>query len=837
MAASKKTPTKKAPRAKVKGQKLSGHGRLKQALILRDALLAEQGFKLDTLTSQLRTVETNIGAQRALDDGKYLEAASSVCAGDTNQLTEWDLLIRTACGKVQFAPRYAQYLALLLFVHWWQMQKLDPQALLARLNDWLEKHPPEHENLTPFTEADLQFAAFWMATAAGKTHILHACLALLTEDAHHNWDRIILITPGDALSVQHAQKLRDLNQWDVFAYPQDGDLSAMGRLPPDTVIVLDINKLSEVKKGEGVSVPTSVFKDGRNLIFVDEGHKGQKSEQSLWKRLQQDLAGIDSPQSSHRGVLIEFSATFGQVAEQEHAFGRYAKSVLFDYAYDRFHADHYGKDFWHVKLDGRGDAEQAVQQHTLTAALLSYWHQLHTYQASDTQAQLVDKQLEVANPLWVLLGLSVIGGKNKSDQEQTSDVIDVLRFLATCLAEPAQLTQSISDILNIKAAGGDLLPLEVRDALRGRHAADIADNLLKIVFHWQPGDQPVFRLLKQANGELGLGLLRGDQVHYYGVVNVGDAAGLKNALAGATLTVDDDALSTSLFTQLSNNESSLNILIGSRRFAEGWDNYRASSLTLLRLGQGEGSLIIQMFGRVVRFAGVQRNGKRLPSPPPSLKPLQTAYVFGLRSSYLETFLNSLYSNGVMQTIEIECPTQINLPDQTPLRSLRSVNPEKSDFQVHLKGKGWLRGLNTVKLSLAASVATAGLSDKGLQGEKGILGEDLTEHFKTLLPLVDVFSLHREMTQLKQQMGLWNFRFEASAIEAALHSHKYEIFGLPTALQITRDADLLRLQRTAASLVRRLFESAYRKQEGRHSRFELIPAHHSGLPEKYRKEQH
>ncbi len=828
---------KTAPKAKVKGQKLSGHSRLKQALVLRDALLQELGFKLDTITSQLRTVENNIGAQRALDDGKYLEAASSVCSGDALQLTEWDLQIRTACAKVQFAPRYAQYLALLLFVHWWQMQRLDANALLARLNGWLQKYPPEQEALTPFSEADLQFAAFWMATAAGKTHILHACLAILTEHNHHNWDRIILITPGDALSVQHAQKLRDLNQWDVFAYPHDGDLSAMGRLPPDTVIVLDINKLSEVKKGEGVSVPTSVFKDGRNLIFVDEGHKGQKSEQSLWKRLQSDLAGIDSPQPGHRGVLIEFSATFGQVAEQEHAFGRYAKSVLLDYAYDRFHADHYGKDFWHVKLDGRGDAEHAVQQHTLTAALLSYWHQLHTYHRVDAQLQLAEKQLEVASPLWVLLGLSVIGGKNKSDQEQTSDVIAVLRFVATKLAEPTQLTQSISDILSIKAAGGDLLPMEVRDALQSRQASDIAEQVLKEVFHWQPGDQPVFRLLRQADGELGLGLLRGDQVHYFGVVNVGDAAGLKNALFDAQLTVDDDALSGSLFAQLNNNASGLNMLIGSRRFAEGWDNYRASSLTLLRLGQGEGSLIIQMFGRVVRFAGVKRDGKRLPSAPSAIKPLQTAYVFGLRSGYLETFLNGLYSNGVMQTLEIECPTQINLPDKSPLKSLRSINPEKHDFDVNLKGSGWLKGLNTVKLSLAASVVTAGLSDKGLHGDKGTLGEDLTEHFKTLLPLVDRFSLYREMTQLKQQLGLWNFRFEASAIEAALHSHKYEIFGLPTALQIKRDADVLRLQRTAATLLRRMCEAAYRKQEGRHSRFELIPARDSGLPEKYRKEQH
>lgn len=83
-----------------------------------------------------------------------------------------------------------------------------------------------------------------------------------------------------------------------------------------------------------------------------------------------DLAGIDAPNPKHRGLLIEFPATFGQVAEGEHAFDRYAKSVIFDYAYDRFHQDRYGKDFWHVRVQSKEDASVAAQRQTMTAALL-----------------------------------------------------------------------------------------------------------------------------------------------------------------------------------------------------------------------------------------------------------------------------------------------------------------------------------------------------------------------------------------------------------------------------------------------------------------------------------
>ncbi|MFO1372126.1 MAG: hypothetical protein U1F42_06925 [Candidatus Competibacteraceae bacterium] len=172
----------------------------------------------------------------------------------------------------------------------------------------------------------------------------------------------------------------------MFAYPLDGDLLALGRQSSDTVIVLDINKLADAKTGDGVTVPTTVFKDGRNLVFVDEGHKGQRSRSQRLKQLQRDLAGIASPDPRCRGLLLNFPATFGQVAEAEHAFDRYAKSVIFDYAYDRFHADRYGKDFWHIKLDSRGEISAVVQRQTLTAALIAFWHQLASYRRLENKS-------------------------------------------------------------------------------------------------------------------------------------------------------------------------------------------------------------------------------------------------------------------------------------------------------------------------------------------------------------------------------------------------------------------------------------------------------------------
>ncbi len=187
--------------------------------MLRDALTAELGASPAAAMAQLRTVEEHIGAAHGLSDGRYLEAMASVCAGDAHHLSSLDDAVHQACGRVRLAPRHAQYLALMLSAHWLDAQRVDAAAFLMRLNARLDEHKPKGEAVPAFVEADLQLAAFWMVTAAGKTHVLHACLALL-ENEHAgfgrgqktwSWDRIILITPSEALTRQHADKLRELS--------------------------------------------------------------------------------------------------------------------------------------------------------------------------------------------------------------------------------------------------------------------------------------------------------------------------------------------------------------------------------------------------------------------------------------------------------------------------------------------------------------------------------------------------------------------------------------------------------------------------------------------------
>ena len=824
---------------------MSGHARLKQALVLRDALAGTLGLRLEDSASACAKVEDEIGALRALEETHWRDAIRARCTVDAAELESLDTAVKDACTASGFTPRYAQYLALLLFARWLELRFGDEAAFLAVLNDAREafhkkqesRPASQRETIEPFTASDLQTVAFWMATAAGKTHVLHACLAML--GSRQSWNRIFLVTPSEALSRQHAVRLRALRpparSQNVFVYPDDGDAAMLAHLSANTVVVLDINKLGENASGEGQTLPLSSFTDGANLVFVDEGHKGQKSEASLWKRLQRDLAGIGSPQAKHRGLLVEFSATFGQVAEAEHAFASYAKSIVFDYAYDRFHADRYGKDFLHVRLDGQGDASDVAAELTLAAALLAYWWQRRCFADADVQLALAAKQLQVADPLWVLLGLHVIGGKNAADKEQTADVVGVLRWLHAILSNPSKLAEGLAQVKEIATHLGDRFPAGALGALRQTPPAMLAETVLAAVFGWTKGDKPQFRTLSSASGELGLGLSNGASFRYFGVVNVGDAGGLKKALEENGLDVASDAFTPSLFARLDQNNSGLNLLIGSRRFAEGWDNYRASSMTLLRLGQSEGSLIVQMFGRAIRFMGVNGDGRRLALPDSQVAPLQTAYIFGLKSKYLEDFIKELKNSGIEESESIECDFHHALPTSpTLLRHVQAQAPERKDFIAEALGDDWLRAITSkARVSVGVNLVATRLKTFDVQTDAGRATEDITAEFKAWLPWLDFGALHAGMVERRRSSGRWNLRFDLAAIRAALDSDAFTVEGVAGTLAGVSARD--KAQRLAGAIVDQLFGKLYRKRESARSRYQFADAGTS-LPKSYRKER-
>jgi hypothetical protein len=69
------------------------------------------------------------------------------------------------------------------------------------------------------------------------------------------------------------------------------------------------------------------------------------------------------------------------------------------------------------------------------------------------------------------------------------------------------------------------------------------------------------------------------------------------------------------------SSSPVNVLIGSKKFIEGWDCWRVSSLGLDARGpRSEGTQVIQLFGRGVRLKGHRWSLKRSNHLPDVVRP-------------------------------------------------------------------------------------------------------------------------------------------------------------------------------------------------------------------------
>jgi hypothetical protein len=119
--------------------------------------------------------------------------------------------------------------------------------------------------------------------------------------------------------------------------------------------------------------------------------------------------------------------------------------------------------------------------------------------------------------------------------------------------------------------------------------------------------------------------------------------------------IEQDAISDSLFANIKRENSTINILISSKKFIEGWDTWRVSCMGLLNIGKGEGPQIIQLFGRGVRLKGKNLSLKR--SDNPEISTLETLNIYGISADYIGKFLSAIKKEEV-EFEEIKVPVRV-----------------------------------------------------------------------------------------------------------------------------------------------------------------------------------
>jgi len=737
-----------------------------------------------------------------------------------DRLAQYDLNIVSHTRKInekrdeKITLKYFQYLSLLFTEYYLDEYFNHRQGLLDALNayvaDFNSRQDPVNQ-IEPYKESDLNKIAFWNATGSGKTLLMHINYHQFRHYARGTKrggdGSFILLTPKEGLSLQHVDEFKASGI--PAAIYQKGASKMFA--DPDEIAILENTKLGD-KDGDK-TVAAARF-GSKNVVFVDEGHRGASGD--TWYKYRNMLC--------ENGFSFEYSATFGQAvkaANNKELTQEYAKCILFDYSYKYFYSDGYGKDYNILNL--ADDSDEHKRQLYLTACLLTYYQQKKLYLTSKKQFELFN----VENPLLVFVGGSV-NAVRKENKREVSDVVDILLFISDVITKSGAI---ISMIERIQTGHTGLLNDRNADIFRNAFtflsslnmpAEAVYNDLLSVVFNCPVSGATLhIENLKGIPGEIRLRLGENEP---FGVINVGDDSALLKLCAENGLHTASVDFTESLFQNITRPDSTINLLIGSKKFTEGWNCWRVSTMGLMNVGRSEGSEIIQLFGRGVRLKGYGMSLKRSsfyikdnPSVkvPQHISILETLNIFGVRADYMNQFREYLKDEGV--PADKEPPYVIKLPvirnkkyKKSQILTLKvrgDLNYKKHGPKPTLAEKKNTGVINLdcyAKVQFESSKKQAALSEITKQ----------TGYFKEMhLAGLDYEEIYFELQRYKNEKSWYNLNIAKEVIKPLLADNSWYKLLIPKEeLELHDYSDFSRWTKIAIALLKKYCERYYYVQK-------------------------
>jgi len=786
-----------------------------QRLILNRFLFSEFGYDdFNSLSETLKNPDLE-----KIDSEGHSGFYNQLCVlvhSDTvtkDTLAEWDLHILSHLKRINekrsipVSLKYFQYLSLLFTEYYLDQYCNHRMELLEKLNAFVSDFNAEYtdSSIEPYAESDLNKIAFWNATGSGKTLLMHInylqyiyySKGRLEEGASY-----ILLTPKEGLTAQH---LDDFTVSNIPAAIYDKNASRW--LSDEKEIqILENTKLAE-KDGDK-TVAAARF-GSHNIVFVDEGHRGASGD--TWYKYRNQLCAD--------GFTFEYSATFGQAVTasgDNELVQEYAKCILFDYSYKYFYRDGYGKEYNIINLKDDAGKKQRLY---LTACLLSFYQQKKVYLEHKTQFA----PFNIENPLFTFLGHTVIGKANSMDDKQSlSDIIEILLFIKKFVSESKETIHNIDVLLTGSSGFVDALN---RDIFANRYSQVTGDagavykDVLSKVFNCETaGTELHVGDLRGIQGEITLWL--GDNKDKpFGLINVGDDGALLKLCEQQGFDRQTDTFGKSIFQTITDSKSPVNILIGSKKFSEGWNCWRVSTMGLMNIGKSEGSEIIQLFGRGVRLKGYNMSLKRSREYqkddrsvkiPSEIVIDETLNVFGVHADYMNTFKQYLEQEGVPtneQVLVINLPVIRNEAYKTSRKKLytlrlpEGINYKKDAPKPSLK---YTEGLSTIYLDCYSKVQFESSKSIGeeVSKETGYLSE-------SALSILDYDELYFALLNYKNETARFNMNIAKNDIRELLHNTAwYELLIPSKDLEVKAMSDKDRFMNIALTLLKKYFDQLY-----------------------------
>lgn len=278
------------------------------------------------------------------------------------------------------------------------------------------------------------------------------------------------------------------------------------------------------------------------------------------------------------------------------------------------------------------------------------------------------------------------------------------------------------------------------------------------------------------------------------------------------------------FDAIKRESSTINILIGSKKFIEGWDTWRVSSMGLLNIGKGQGPQIIQLFGRGVRLKGKGMSLKRSDDTSP-VRFLEMLNIYGIKADYLSKFLEAIRKEEVeFETIEIPIKPQHEGKWKT-LYTLTKDEKKRFEEEEILQ----FRVDDSIKLFTVDLLPKVSMYQARERKEEGIQIEQIKAKVQAIsfgediVGLLDWDRIWEELYDYKTAKEYWNFVFDRQGLKSLLLSDRYEILALPDVFEIRTDDDVRRVEDMAILVIRKYIDLFYRKYA---KRFETENLHYA-----------
>jgi len=488
--------------------------------------------------------------------------------------------------------------------------------------------------------------SFWMATGSGKTLVIVKLIEILknlVERGEIPAHDILVLTHRDDLIEQLKQHVNEFNNAhsDIFIKLRElkeyanakRDNSSLFKAREVTVFYYRSDNLSDEQKEKIIDF-RSYDDDGKWYIFLDEAHKGDREDSK-----RQQIYSI----LSRNGFLFNFSATFTDVRD--------LVTAAFDFNLSKFIKDGYGKHISILKQEIRAfrddeDYNNDEKQKIVLKSLIMLAYANKFYQKiQKVQAGLYHKPLL----------LTLVNSVNTEEADlklffRELERIGKERISKTVwLKAKEELWKELKERPSFLFENGEGIEIneKVFDSLQ-------RSDILQSVYNANSSGEMEILIRPSNRKELAFKLKTSDRP--FALIKIGDISGwLKEELAGYE--INERFEDESYFEQLNQEDSDINILMGSRSFYEGWDSNRPNVINFINIGTGIDArkFILQSVGRGIRIEPIKNKRKRLLSLynakdvneelftrlKEKVLALETLFIFGTNRNALLTVISQL----------------------------------------------------------------------------------------------------------------------------------------------------------------------------------------------------